>query len=439
METAEQRKERMIRQGQRLRELRQAAGLSQRELAEKINTAQVTVSTAERGARPLPATSLLLAAGVLGVDPTEIGQPENGVEMPAMGGRKRTAEETLRAQDYGARIRKRRHELELSQQELSELLGVHHNMLGEWERGRALPSPRYRDALAAAVGVRYETREAGPAGEAVAACIRSQEEKKAAAAAEKTDSFRTARVNKLRQHCEARLAAITAPRQPDEEEQKTFELALAAARKKDAAAAAAPEISEKARAARQANIEKARNSQREAALRRYGRLDARHMTEEERNAFNGYAARLRNARQAAGLSVKEASERIGMTGNLWSTWECRGTIPSAQARQKIENLLGLQDPPMPQPEPEPEPTAPGEYRVTVIQTPTREPKRPGRKPEQASTLLDYTCILAREAGMHYGAYVAMAGDEAIRKGWEKVLRKRKKKPAGPAEGETANV
>ena len=432
METAEQRKERMIQQGQRLRELRQAAGLSQKALAEKINTVQVTVSNAEAGTRPLPATSLLLAARVLNVDPSEIGQPKDGVEAPPTGGRKRTAEETLRAQDYGARIRQRRHELELSQRELGELLGVHQSMLGEWERGRVLPSPQYRDALAEATGVRYETREAGPAGAATAAYIRKQVAEKVALAAEKTDHFAGARANKIRQRCESRLAAIETPQQPGEEEQKTFELALAAARKKDAAAEAAPGLSEKARAARQANMEKARNSQRETTLQRYGRLDPRHMTEEERNAFNGYGTKLRELRIEAGLSAKEATEAIGMTGNVWSTWECRGTIPSAQARQKIENLLGLQDPPMPQPEPEPEPPAPGAYRVTVIQTPARESTRPGRQPEQASTLLDYTCILARDAGMHYGAYVAMVGDVAIRKGWETVLaaragRKKKRK------------
>lgn len=68
----------MARVGDRLRELREAAGLSQRELADLISVRDATVSRYETGKAQLKADDLYRVAGALGVHPAEFY-----VELPA--------------------------------------------------------------------------------------------------------------------------------------------------------------------------------------------------------------------------------------------------------------------------------------------------------------------------------------------------------------------
>ena len=49
--------------------------------------------------------------------------------------------------DFGLRIRERRHELGITQEELADVIGVHRRVIGDMERGK--PNLQLRIALAA--------------------------------------------------------------------------------------------------------------------------------------------------------------------------------------------------------------------------------------------------------------------------------------------------
>ncbi len=77
--------------GARLRELREAAGLTQQELASKAGVQWETISRWERGAREPSWSNVLALAGVLGVDCTAFNMPagENTPPEPQPRGRPR--------------------------------------------------------------------------------------------------------------------------------------------------------------------------------------------------------------------------------------------------------------------------------------------------------------------------------------------------------------
>ena len=392
--------------GAQLKELREQAGLTQYDLADKLAIGQGAISMAEQGRNALTGVALLQVAEMLGTDPAEIGIPMDGVTADAP--HRWTAEEKFLCQDYGNRIRKRRVSLGLKPGELAGVLETHPNMLTEWEHGRAWPPDDVQQAVAAELGVKLDDRAAGPAAGRVEQFVQRREAGRIMRAENSTGGCAAARAVKIRNISINWLKALEAP-VPDEDEQAAFEANLADARRRDKGPETDPV------AARQANIRKAQSVQRAKSLARYGRLDPRNMTEEERNAFNGYGRQLKAARLAAGLTCYQAEEKIGITN--WPAWESGGTIPSARARQRIEEVFGVPEPEMPEQKPV------GKPGVTILPAPERK-KPPRRKPERASTMLDYTCILATDAGMQYGDYVAAVGDNAIRAGWLRVLKAR---------------
>lgn len=54
--------------------------------------------------------------------------------------------------DIGTRIRKRRQELRLTQEELASRVGVHPSSVGNWEKGKHFPQ-RYQGAVEAVLGI----------------------------------------------------------------------------------------------------------------------------------------------------------------------------------------------------------------------------------------------------------------------------------------------
>ena len=56
----------------------------------------------------------------------------------------------------GARIRAHREQQGLTQTELAKQIGVADAQISRWENGRAMPIPRYLEAIAEALGVRPE-------------------------------------------------------------------------------------------------------------------------------------------------------------------------------------------------------------------------------------------------------------------------------------------
>ena len=60
-------------------------------------------------------------------------------------------------------IRQLRQERGWSQPDLAQRLGVRPNAVANWERGRAMPSPSHRQALAHLFGVNVEAIAFGPA------------------------------------------------------------------------------------------------------------------------------------------------------------------------------------------------------------------------------------------------------------------------------------
>ena len=395
-----------IQYGARLKELREQAGLTQYDLAGKLAIGRGAISMAEQGRNVLTGVALLQVAEMLGTNPTEIGIPMDGVTADVP--QRWTAEEKFLCQDYGNRIRKRRVSLGLKPGELAGLLEVHPNMLLEWEHGRAWPPDDVQQAIAAELGVKRDDRAAGPAAGRVGQFVQQREAERIVRAENDTGGHAAARAVKIRNISINWLKALEAP-EPDEDEQAVFEANLADARRRDKGPETDPVT------ARQANIKKAQSVQRAKSLARYGRLDPRNMTEDERNAFNGYGRLLKQARLAAGLTCYQAEEKIGITN--WPAWESGGTIPSAKARKRIEEVFGVPEPEMPAPKPA------GKPGVTILPAPEQK-RLPRRKPERASTMLDYVCILAADAGMSYGDYVALVGDNAIRAGWQRVLRTR---------------
>ncbi len=59
------------------------------------------------------------------------------------------------ARSYGERIRQRRMELELTQVDLANLLGVSEMSVVGWEKGRAQPCPEYQRKLSSVLGVAF--------------------------------------------------------------------------------------------------------------------------------------------------------------------------------------------------------------------------------------------------------------------------------------------
>jgi transcriptional regulator with XRE-family HTH domain len=61
----------------------------------------------------------------------------------------------------GTRIRKRRQELQLTQEELAERVGVNRSSVTNWERGRHFPQ-RYLGRVEAVLGVSFAEEEPRP-------------------------------------------------------------------------------------------------------------------------------------------------------------------------------------------------------------------------------------------------------------------------------------
>jgi len=56
---------------------------------------------------------------------------------------------------------------------------------------------------------------------------------------------------------------------------------------------------------------------------------------------SGLGNRIRAAREAAGLTVTAAADRVGVKQQQWDKWENQGVIPSDQYRGYIAEVLGI--------------------------------------------------------------------------------------------------
>jgi DNA-binding XRE family transcriptional regulator len=59
----------------------------------------------------------------------------------------RTGNGGEQSQTIGGRLRRHRQKLGLTQKEAGDKIGVSESTINNWERGRTMPSPGYRDAI----------------------------------------------------------------------------------------------------------------------------------------------------------------------------------------------------------------------------------------------------------------------------------------------------
>jgi len=130
--------------GAKLRAAREAAGLSQRQLAEQLHANQTSLSAWERGARIPPPRRMVEAARILHVDVDVLGDRLNRDGQDAM---------TCTIRELGAAIREARIAAGLSREQLAEHLGVVVPTIGVWERGYRAPSYERAPSVAAALGL----------------------------------------------------------------------------------------------------------------------------------------------------------------------------------------------------------------------------------------------------------------------------------------------
>lgn len=129
--------------GDRLKQLRKAAGLTQAELAEKVGSHTITVSRWETDEREPTWTNIAALAKALGVDCTAFLPPADVEEKE---GSKMSAWN-------GARLRELRVAAGLSQSALAERAGVTRDTVAQWEANNREPIWTNVVALAKALGV----------------------------------------------------------------------------------------------------------------------------------------------------------------------------------------------------------------------------------------------------------------------------------------------
>ncbi len=92
-----------------------------------------------------------------------------------------------------------------------------------------------------------------------------------------------------------------------------------------------------------------------------------------------FAARVKELREAAGLSQKELAERIGLSQRAVSHWEQALREPGAFVLPALAEALGVElDALFVEPSAPPEPPRRGRPRKETGETPAEEPKK-GRK------------------------------------------------------------
>lgn len=122
----------------RVRELRQSAGLTQRELAFRLGVKPHTVSTWETGRQRMPALSFVAVRWVCehAGDGAERRWTARAFGRLYRFGRRRTRLRGTRALPAGDIVRTLRHAAGLTQRELTARLGSGVGTVSDWERGR---------------------------------------------------------------------------------------------------------------------------------------------------------------------------------------------------------------------------------------------------------------------------------------------------------------
>lgn len=118
---------------------RKKQGLTQAELASMVGIKEPSVTQWETGKTSLSGNSLLKVAKALKVTPDFILYGEHSPQSESEGQHKRE------------RIRQRREELKLTQQQLAEAAGVSYQAVQQWESGASSPRGHRLDALATAL------------------------------------------------------------------------------------------------------------------------------------------------------------------------------------------------------------------------------------------------------------------------------------------------
>ena len=123
--------------GQRLKELRRALGLSQKEFGEKIGKTFRAIQNYEGEQRTPDETTLRLIEMLFNVNPGWLRYGRGEMFVNA----------TKKEESIGARIKRLRHVLGLSQRQLAEELGMHIITISRYEREEWKPSSKFIDLL----------------------------------------------------------------------------------------------------------------------------------------------------------------------------------------------------------------------------------------------------------------------------------------------------